>query len=82
MRDGLKAPVPGSHLQMFSHSHNIIFDELRISDEPRAKFKDKSYPVPVNPYERDKHTLLMMHFEEKMKVIGEEGQEFEADYSH
>ena len=82
MRDGLKAPIPGSHLQIFSHSHNIIFDELRISDEPRAKFKDKSYPVPVKPYERDDHTLLLMHFEENMKVIGEKGQEFEADYSH
>jgi len=81
LRDGLPAPRVGDTLEMISRNHNIVVDELRVSDVMRAGFRAKSFPVPQRPYEPDGHTRLIVHFDGNFHLVGEAGQILPASFA-
>ena len=80
--DAYDAPLPAEFMEMFSTNHNVLFDELRVSDVERVAW-DRSmetYPVPTKPYKPDKHTLLLMHFDGDFSGVGRASDTFTATF--
>jgi len=80
--DGFTMPQPADVIEMFSHQHNIVIDELRVSRVPRARFSDKTYPVPTAPLQRDKDTLILMHFDGNTEFTGPQGETVSAPFAN
>jgi len=80
--DGFTMPRPADAIEMCSHQHNIVIDELRISRVPRAQFLDKTYPVPTAPLKRDEDTLILMHFDGNTDFTGPHGETVSAPFTN
>jgi len=79
-KDGFVPPPPGEMLEFISKRHDIIIDELRVSDIMRGDL-DEPFPVPIKPYVHDEHSLLLMHFDGSFKAVGAEAEAFEAAFT-
>jgi len=69
-------------MDMASGLHNVLFDELRVSNVERVQWDGASetYPVPEASYATDAHTLLLMHFDGDFTGTGKAGP-FEATFT-
>lgn len=77
MPKGFSAPLPGEFIQLQSHNHDILIDELRISHEPRIELNEdpvQKYPVPKEAFKYDNNTSILMHFDSEFEAIGKDGQ--------
>jgi len=55
-------PQLAEDIVIHSRGHNLMVDELRVSDIPRYGYTD-TFPVPHKEFAPDEHTLLLMHFD-------------------
>lgn len=78
--DAHDAPLPAEMFEWLSEGHDVIIDELRVSDVERAPYPTGGYVVPGAPLSVDEHTLLLMHFDGDVAGVGRGGDAFAADW--
>jgi|GEM_PF-2275370 len=82
--DAHSAPLPADVFEWISEGHDVLIDELRVSDVERVPYPGPNvevhYPVPQQPYSVDENTLMLLHFDGDQVGLGRGGDVFNATF--